>query len=609
MKLFLTGATGFIGKAVLAEVTAQGHEVYALVRNLARLSREAARLSSDQARRIVPIAGDLTQRRLGLSQADYDRVSEADIIIHAGGPMDIRLGAAEAERAFLDPAKELAELAVHIHRKRGLKQFIHLVGFMSPFHEENALTDQEAALRHAPPYERSKFQADAYLRRMFHDHGIPLSTVNPSVVIGDSVTGKTEQLGGVGILVDAVRRNLMPLVPGGGGYWLPMVHLDHAASFIANLVRTEGVASNTYYLLDPQSDTPSMLEWIRTIAGELRVRKPVGSVPPALLKAALGTGLGERLGVPSESMNFIVKRDFPVRSRREIEERYGERTSLVKDTLPFVIADLDYRLSRTEDVMPEGYEQRRRSKVVTLEQDGEGPPVVLLHGTFSGADRFVPIAVRLSGRRTILVDLPGFGRSPLPRGSSLIEECVDAVAGLILELDEPVILAGHSFGGLIAAKVMERMESRIRKLALLQPVLQPVSSRYRFAAMTKLALKRMKPQAFGAELQKGGDFLEGSKLMEQYAAAAVRELRSPRIRHANASVMSLLTQARSFALRPEGWNPDKVRLLLGERDSAFRLPEPFRRFAADSLPFGHQFPIEAPFAAADWLIGTVLSEK
>ncbi|MFP3467877.1 hypothetical protein, partial [Leifsonia sp. SIMBA_070] len=89
------------------------------------------------------------------------------------------------------------------------------------------------------------------------------------------VTGKTEQLGGLGISVDAVRRNLMPLVPGGDKHWLPMVHLDHVASFVANLVRTDDVASNTYYLLDPRSDSPTMSALISTIATELRTMRPI----------------------------------------------------------------------------------------------------------------------------------------------------------------------------------------------------------------------------------------------------------------------------------------------------------------------------------------------
>jgi nucleoside-diphosphate-sugar epimerase/pimeloyl-ACP methyl ester carboxylesterase len=606
MKIFLTGATGFIGKALLAEIAAQGHEVYALVRDLARFRLAVAQLPSEASQAVVPIAGDLTQPRLGMKPDDYERIAEVDLIIHAGGPMNIRLSAAEAESSFLHPAKELAELAARIHRTKGLKQFIHIVGFMSPYNEENALTIQDAVLQHAPPYERSKFQADAYLRQAFHKHGIPLSTVNPSVVIGDSVTGRTEQLGGLGILVDGVRRNLMPLAPGGDKYWLPMVHLDHVVAFIVNLVRTEGVNSNTYYLLDSKSDSPSMNELTGAIADELRVMRPIGSVPPALLKAALGAGIGERLGVPSESMNFIVNRDFPIHSKTAIEDNHGKRTTLIRGTLPFVIADLDYRLSQPDTSSSGELIQKRRSKLVTLEREGKGPAVVLLHGTFSGSDRFVPLAQQLKDHRTILVDLPGFGRTPISRGSSFIEDCVAAVTELILELEEPVVLAGHSLGGLIAAKVMERIESRIRKLVLLQPVLQPLSAKYKHPAITKTVLQLMKPSTFSNELRKGGDFLEGSETLERYVAATIRELRSPRIRHTNAWAMSLLTRAHSFELKPDTWNRDKVHILRGERDDAFRLPEPFRRFDVDSLPYGHQFPIEAPTQTAQWFRSTIL---
>ena len=102
------------------------------------------------------------------------------------------------------------------------------------------------------------------------------------------------------------------------------------------------------------------------------------------------------------------------------------------------------------------------------------------------------------------------------------------------------------------------------------------------------------PYSIESELRKGGDFTNGGEGMERYVEAMIRDLKSSRIRHTNAWAMSLLTQTSSFRLRPEIWNPDKVRLLRGERDGEFRLPAPFRRFDIDSLPYGHQFPIEAP---------------
>ncbi|RRJ67467.1 alpha/beta fold hydrolase [Paenibacillus oralis] len=601
MKIFLTGGTGYLGRHILAELIAGQHDVFVLVRSVDRFHHTLRRLRLPETQYANTVIGDLTQSRLGLAPNDYEQVLESDIIIHAGGPMDIELSQAGAERVFLHPAVELAAIAEQIHAKKGLKQFIHIVGYMSPYNEENALNNLDAVLEGAPPYEKMKFQADSYIRKALHPLGIPLSTVNPSVVIGHSFSGVTEQIGGLSILVDSVRRKLMPLVPGGKDYWLPMVHIDHVASFIAGLVQTKEVASNTYYLLDSKRDSPPIRSLLGTIAAEMGVSPPFGTIPLALLKTILGLGIGKLLGVPKESMNFLVKSDFPVSTKLELERKYGEQTSVVPATLPYVIADLDYQLSHPSTETFEGFIQRRSSKLISLEKENPGTPVIFLHGTFSGADSFVPVAKQLHDVNTWLVDLPGFGRTPRHHNLSLMDGYVETVMEMIQELNRPVILIGHSFGGLIAAKVMEKMEHRIRQVLLLQPVLHPIHGKYKYAGATKPILKLMPRSAFRKTLLKASDFIAESEQLDDYVDYVLRDLQSPRIRSTNASVMSSLTQDRSIQLNPESWNANKVRILWGDRDVAHHIPERFKHLSTTRIPYGHQYPLEAPDLVAEWI--------
>ncbi|MFC4099179.1 alpha/beta fold hydrolase [Paenibacillus xanthanilyticus] len=603
MNIFLTGGTGFIGQQVLARLALQKqHRIYVLVRDRERFAQTLRKLQLEGAASLIPIQGDLTQAQLGMEAADREQVLQADLILHAGGPMNIQLSQADAERSFLHPIIELAALAAEIQRTKGLKQFIHLVGFMSPYNERNFMQDHDSA-EEAPPYERMKFEADLYLRRALHREGIPLSTVNPSVVIGDSFSGKTEQIGGLSILVDAVRRQLMPLAPGGHSFWLPMVHVDHAASFIAGLVQAEQPVSNTYYLLDRQEDSPSIRQLVERMADELQVNRPVGSIPLGVLKSLLRTGIGRRFGIPEESMNFVVRTDFPVDAKLEMEEKSGGRTAVAADTLPYVIADLDARISHPGMDREHGtYTQRRRSNVVVLERDAPGTPVIVLHGAFSGAACFLPFADALGGSPVCLVDLPGFGHTPLHRhSSSLIDGYVEAVSALLHEFDRPVILIGHSFGGLIAAKVMERIGSRIDKLLLMQPVLHPVGRTYKYASITRPVLKHLTLSAFRRALLKKGDFTSPSAQLDRYARHIIDDLRSPRVRAANARAMAALTQPASVSLQPLSWDPGKVRILWGTQDRAYSIPESFRHLETTGIPYGHQFPMEVPVQTAEWV--------
>lgn len=65
------------------------------------------------------------------------------------------------------------------------------------------------------------------------------------------------------------------------------------------------------------------------------------------------------------------------------------------------------------------------------------------------------------------LDLPGFGRSALPRGAFTIHDFAEVVADFIHKLDlKKVILVGHSFGGRVSIKLAAEHPDLIDKLIL-----------------------------------------------------------------------------------------------------------------------------------------------
>jgi 4,5:9,10-diseco-3-hydroxy-5,9,17-trioxoandrosta-1(10),2-diene-4-oate hydrolase len=100
-----------------------------------------------------------------------------------------------------------------------------------------------------------------------------------------------------------------------------------------------------------------------------------------------------------------------------------------------------------------------------------GPPVLLVHGASGGAGWFyknVPALVR-AGRRVLLPDLPGFGRSSRPGGKPAISF---AWYGRVLEelLDrlrvDRVDLVGQSMGGAVSLALALHRPERVRHLVL-----------------------------------------------------------------------------------------------------------------------------------------------
>jgi pimeloyl-ACP methyl ester carboxylesterase len=79
---------------------------------------------------------------------------------------------------------------------------------------------------------------------------------------------------------------------------------------------------------------------------------------------------------------------------------------------------------------------------------GSGTPRVLaLHGWRRDHRDF---DAALHGVDALAVDLPGFGATPPPDGAWGAGEYASAVAPVLDELAQPVVLLGHSFGGRVA---------------------------------------------------------------------------------------------------------------------------------------------------------------
>ena len=103
-----------------------------------------------------------------------------------------------------------------------------------------------------------------------------------------------------------------------------------------------------------------------------------------------------------------------------------------------------------------GYETR------ALELEGEGPPLVLLHGFADSADTWRRVLHLLGrrDRRALAVDLPGFAQgAPLEDGPVLpqYDAFVDAAIHHVRrEHGEDGIVVGNSLGGVVALRAAER---------------------------------------------------------------------------------------------------------------------------------------------------------
>ena len=107
-------------------------------------------------------------------------------------------------------------------------------------------------------------------------------------------------------------------------------------------------------------------------------------------------------------------------------------------------------------------------------QEGEGIPVVLIHGVAASLhdwDDLVPVLTQ-NGYASYALDLLGHGESPKPKSRAYhIDWVFEHFLGWItsLRLVEPAIIIGHSLGGYLALEYAHRFSIWTRGLILVNP--------------------------------------------------------------------------------------------------------------------------------------------
>jgi 4,5:9,10-diseco-3-hydroxy-5,9,17-trioxoandrosta-1(10),2-diene-4-oate hydrolase len=127
----------------------------------------------------------------------------------------------------------------------------------------------------------------------------------------------------------------------------------------------------------------------------------------------------------------------------------------------------------------------------------DAEPLLFVHGWGVSSAAFGAFLDRLAGHyRVIAPDLPGFGRSPAPKGAVSYEAYADVLAGVLDGLGiARAHVAGLSMGGGIALTFAARHPERVRALVLMAPAGCPDVSLPRLACnrIVELAEQALSP--------------------------------------------------------------------------------------------------------------------
>jgi nucleoside-diphosphate-sugar epimerase len=286
-RVFVTGATGYLGNAIAERLVRAGHEVLGLTR-----SRESA--ATLEATGIRPVLGNLN-----VSESYLPALKNCDAVVHAA--IDSRSAAQTDQRAL-----EAIRAAAEDGRVRRLL-FTSGVWVMGPTGE--IVADESLPLE---PAEVVKWRPAHEEVALDLEH-VEVATVvlRPGMVYGGT-------RGTFGDWFQEARRSHTITYPGDGSQHWIMVHLDDVAE--AYMLALEHSAGGERYLLaDPSQHTVRDLAVAaaRVVSAETRssteaqVRETYGDDGPAMLMDQRGTAAKARreLGWVPRHLSFVAEAD------------------------------------------------------------------------------------------------------------------------------------------------------------------------------------------------------------------------------------------------------------------------------------------------------------
>lgn len=210
--ILFTGATGFLGSRLLAELLNfedSYKSIYAIVRAASNEEAEERILATAKkylpanaqaklhvaikANRIIPLPGDISKPKIGLNAEVYERLAkEVDQVVHLAATVNMVLPFEQLKAANLDGTLNIAAFALQaklksLHYASTLSVFVSTDKNSGVLKESDRLEDMQAV--HGG-YAQSKWLAEKALLEL-QDSGSPLSIYRFGLITGDTTGGIT----------------------------------------------------------------------------------------------------------------------------------------------------------------------------------------------------------------------------------------------------------------------------------------------------------------------------------------------------------------------------------------------------------------------------------
>lgn len=267
MKFLVTGANGFVGKPLCAELLARGQSVCAAVRSV------NSPIQKGDAAIVGPIDGKTNW---------CEALRDVDVVIHLAARVHVMKDEADDPLAeFLNVnlhgTKNLARQAV----QAGVKRLVYVSSIK--VNGEGTTGNQFYSESNQPnpqdPYGISKWRAEQALQRITQETGLEVVIVRPPLVYGASVKGNFISL------MAAIDKGI-PLPLAGANNLRSLLYVGNLVDALITCATHPAAAGQTYLLGDGEDISTAML--VEKIARVLGRKSRSFYFPSGLLRVAAG---------------------------------------------------------------------------------------------------------------------------------------------------------------------------------------------------------------------------------------------------------------------------------------------------------------------------------
>ncbi len=254
MSYFVTGATGFIGRYLVSNLLKRKGTIHVLVRkgSAKKLTQIGEQMGWDM-KRIVPVNGDLSKAKLGLSVAQINALKgKVQHFFHLADIYDLNADAESQKVANIGGTKNALDLAAAL--KAGCFHHTSSIAaaglYPGVFRED--MFDEAEGLK--DPYFRTKHDSEGLVRKQT---AVPYRIYRPSMVVGHSQTGEIDKIDGpyyLFTLIKKIRETLPQWMPTLGieGGRINVVPVDFVANAMDHIAHKTGLDAQCFHLVDPE---------------------------------------------------------------------------------------------------------------------------------------------------------------------------------------------------------------------------------------------------------------------------------------------------------------------------------------------------------------------